>query len=186
LTVTPTERAPQRSRTSVCDLEDRHAVRCTSRAQVPRRGFEPRPDSLKGSDAIRYTSEASAGRDLNPHLSPYKSVALTVAPPASWPPRSRTAHYRFIRAAPSTGWVVASRWQRPRSPSMRGEQRARSAARIRPAVFETAPAPRRVCSPKRTGHSKPAELPATRIPAGASTLAGSSSMRRAGDSNAAG
>ena len=25
-----------------------------------------------------------------------------------WPPRSRTEHYRLIRAAPSTGWVVTN------------------------------------------------------------------------------
>ena len=32
----------------------------------------------------------------------------------SWPPRDRTARYLRIRQAPSTSWVVASRWRRSR------------------------------------------------------------------------
>lgn len=34
-----------------------------------------------------------------------------------WPPRNRTARYLRIRQAPSTSWVVASRWRRSRPPA---------------------------------------------------------------------
>jgi hypothetical protein len=40
------------------------------------------------------------------------TVELPARVLARWPPRSRTERYRLIRAAPSTGWVVASgRWK---------------------------------------------------------------------------
>lgn len=48
-----------------------------------------------------------------------------------WPPRNRTARYLRIRQAPSTSWVVASRWRRSRPPAL-----------ARPSGFKPEPATR--------------------------------------------
>lgn len=69
-----------------------------------------------------------------PFLSP--AVELPASVIAGWPPRSRTERYRFIRAAPSTGWVVASRWRRTRPP-----------ARPRPSGFKPEAATRQLHHP---------------------------------------
>jgi hypothetical protein len=85
-----------------------------------------------------------------------------------WPPRNRTARYLRIRQAPSTSWVVASRWRRSRPPALArlpGSSRSRPPGRFairerraevlsptasrRPPVFETEPAARQVHSPWR-------------------------------------
>ena len=85
-----------------------------------------------------------------------------------WPPRNRTARYLRIRQAPSTSWVVASRWRRSRPPALvrpsgfkpepatrpvrhrerRAEVLSPTASR-RPPVFETEPAAWQVHSPWR-------------------------------------
>src|ERR1700722_8790935 len=54
----------------------------------------------------------------------------------SWPPRDRTAQYLRIRQAPSTSWVVASRWRRSRPPAL-----------ARPSGFKPEPATRPVRHP---------------------------------------
>ena len=69
-----------------------------------------------------------------PFLSP--AVELPASVIAGWPPRSRTERYRLIGAAPSTGWVVASRWRRSRPP-----------ARPRPSGFKPEAATRQLHHP---------------------------------------
>ena len=69
-----------------------------------------------------------------PFLSP--TVELPASVIAGWPPRSRTERYRLIGAAPSTGWVVASRWRRSRPP-----------ARPRPSGFKPEAATRQLHHP---------------------------------------
>ena len=70
-----------------------------------------------------------------PFLSP--AVDLPASVIAGWPPRSRTERYRFIRAAPSTGWVVAS-----------GRRRTRPPAVARSPEFESGTASMAVSSPR--------------------------------------
>ena len=83
-----------------------------------------------------------------PFLSP--TVELPASVIAGWPPRSRTERYRFIRAAPSTGWVVASRWRRSRPP-----------ARPRPSGFKPEAATRQLHHPgAEDGGPEPLRSPA--------------------------
>ena len=102
------------------------------------------------------------------HLLYIRQAPSPAWPPASWPPRNRTARYRLIRTAPSTSWVVASGKWRCRAPAASGRARvfkARSRAggalsmaerpgvepgrRCHSAVFGTAAVTSRLASPRR-------------------------------------
>jgi hypothetical protein len=78
---------------------------------VRRPGIEPGTVRLGGECAVRLRQRRmKLGRRASNPRAPttlptaYKAEGI----PPSWPPRSRTELHRLIRAAPSTGWVVAN------------------------------------------------------------------------------
>ena len=77
------------------------------------------------ASGVRLSKESNPAQcrpgDSNPASFRGKSPVpvLSGASGKSWPPRSRTERYRLIRAAPSTGWVVASGRRRCRAPRPR-------------------------------------------------------------------
>jgi hypothetical protein len=82
-----------------------------------------------------------------------------------WPPRSRTERYRLIRAAPSTGWVVAS-----------GRWKCRSSRRLSPHGFSRPVAAPAAHLPTRNEEvSSPTARAANRFRGGARHPAGSRS-----------
>jgi hypothetical protein len=68
----------------------------------------------------------------------------------SWPPRNRTAQYLRIRQAPSTSWVVASRWRRSRPQDVHTPHPV-SSRRLPPGRF--------TIHEQRAERSKPRHLP---------------------------
>ena len=108
---------------------------------MPREGFEPPVLGLKVQSIDHCANGAWPVFALAVYSPPFlRSFRPAVEPPASviagWPPRSRTERYRLIGAAPSTGWVVASRWRRSRPP-----------ARPRPSGFKPEAATRQLHHP---------------------------------------
>ena len=108
---------------------------------MPREGFEPPVLGLKvqsidhcANGAVACIRSGCLFSIVPPFLSP--TVELPASVIAGWPPRSRTERYRLIGAAPSTGWVVASRWRRSRPP-----------ARPRPSGFKPEAATRQLHHP---------------------------------------
>ena len=129
------------------------------------RSLRRRPRFPLCASGVRLSKESNPAQcrpgDSNPASFRGKSpVPVLSGASGNWPPRSRTERYRLIRAAPSTGWVVASGRRRCRTsrhgdrhrlsgpvaapaahlPFLRGERRTRTATLLRPSAFETAPA----------------------------------------------
>ena len=85
------------------------------------RSLRRRPRFPLCASGVRSLRESNPAQcrpgDSNPASFRGKSPVpvLSGASGKSWPPRSRTERYRLIRAAPSTGWVVASGRRKCRS-----------------------------------------------------------------------
>ena len=81
----------------------------------------------------------------------------------SWPPRSRTERFRLIRAAPSTGWVVASTSSIDLAEESGGLEPQRF---IRPSAFGAAPASLAGSLSAGAGRGRRTRIPALSRPPG--------------------